>query len=109
MAGQLIARGPGTWLVRVSVGRRPDTGKRQYLNKTVHGAKKDAERLLHTLLRERDLGILVEGNRITVNEYLDQWLATAARSRLRERTYRDYVAAIDRYVRPVIGAQQLTR
>ena len=109
MAGQLIQRGPRTWVVRISLGRRPDTGKRHYFNRTVHGAKKDAERVLHAVLRERDLGTLVEGNRITVSEYLDQWLANAARARVRERTHRDYADVLARYVRPALGAQRLTQ
>jgi integrase len=94
-------------MVRISVGRRPDTGKRHYFNRTVHGAKKDAERVLHAVLRERDLGTLVEGNHLTVSEYLDQWLANGARARVRERTYRDYTAVLARYVRPPLGARRL--
>jgi len=86
MAGQLIQRGSRTWLVRVSLGRRSETGKRMYLNRTVHGAEKDAERVLHVVLRDRDLGTLTEGNRLTMDEYLDQWLTTAAHARVRERT-----------------------
>jgi hypothetical protein len=109
VAGQLIQRGSRTWLVRVSLGRRPDTGKRHHLNRTVHGTRKDAERVLHALLRDRDLGTLVEGSRLTVNEYLDQWLGTAARLRVRDRTYRGYCAVLARYVRPALGGQRLTQ
>jgi len=43
MAGQIIARGERTWLVRVYAGL-DGSGKRPYLNKTVHGTKKDAQR-----------------------------------------------------------------
>jgi hypothetical protein len=37
-AGQLISRGPRTWLVRVSLGRDPETGTRKYHNKTIRGS-----------------------------------------------------------------------
>jgi integrase len=107
MAGQLIQRGPRSWLVRTYLGRHPDTGKRRYHNRTVHGSKKDAERYLLAALRERDLGSFVEGTRLTVSEYFDQWLASAARGRVRERTYRDYTAVVKRYVRPTLGARRL--
>jgi hypothetical protein len=30
--GQIIARSPNTWLLRIYQGREPATGKRRYLN-----------------------------------------------------------------------------
>lgn len=44
-AGQLIARGPRTWLVRVSLGRDRETGTRKYYNKTVRGSCREAQAL----------------------------------------------------------------
>jgi integrase len=73
MAGQIIARGKGVWLVRVFLGREPATGKRAYLNKTIHGNKKDAEAYLAESLRERDLGGTVP-SKATVNSLLDALL-----------------------------------
>lgn len=46
MAGQIVARGEETWLVRVSTGRSPE-GKRQYINRTIHGTKKEAQNWLN--------------------------------------------------------------
>jgi hypothetical protein len=36
-AGQIIARGQSTWLVRVYLGRDSQTGTRKYHNQTIHG------------------------------------------------------------------------
>jgi hypothetical protein len=58
MAGQILQRDKRVFIVRVFLGR--SGGKRKYLNKTVHGSKKVAENTLTALLRERDLGTLVE-------------------------------------------------
>jgi|SRR5579872_1886265 len=58
MAGQIIARGERTWMVRVYIGRDPQTGRRTNENKTIHGTKKDAERYRNAAVRERDLGNL---------------------------------------------------
>ncbi len=55
MAGQIVTRGKNTWLVRIYRGL-DEHGKRRYVNKTVHGTKKDAEAWLTAALRERDLG-----------------------------------------------------
>jgi hypothetical protein len=41
-AGQIIPRGERTWLVRVFMGRDSESGKRKYVNKTIHGTLRDA-------------------------------------------------------------------
>src|SRR6266699_1811946 len=107
MAGQIIKRGDKTWLVRVFTGR-DSNGKRRYMNKTIRGNKKDAESYLNTTLTSISAGTFVEPVKLTVDEYLDKWLSTAAKARLRERTHDDYSEKIKRYVRPVIGKLRLT-
>ncbi len=109
IAGQIIHRGERTWLVRTYLGRDDDTDKRHYHNKTVRGTKKDAQRYLNGALRDKDLGTFVEPTSLTLNRFLDKWLATAARHRVRERTYRDYESLLTRYVRPLLGQRRLAQ
>jgi hypothetical protein len=35
--GQIIRRGPQMWMVRIYVGRDPETRKRKYIGKSIHG------------------------------------------------------------------------
>ena len=107
MAGQIIKRGDKTWLVRVFTGR-DGNGKRCYRNKTIKGKKKDAETYLSATLTQISTGTFVEPLKLTVGEYLDKWLTTAAKPHLRERTFDDYSAKLESYVRPRIGAQRLS-
>ncbi len=106
MAGQIIKRGDKNWLVRIFMGRDAK-GTRRYFNKTIHGTKKDAEKYLTAKQREKDLGVFVEPAAMSVNEYLDKWLQTVARPRLRERTLVDYTEKLKRYVRPAVGEKKL--
>ena len=106
MAGQIIKRGDKTWLVRVFTGR-DGNGKRCYRNKTIKGNKKDAETYLSATL-QISTGTFVEPLKLTVGEYLDKWLTTAAKPRLRERTFDDYSSKLETYVRFRIGAQRLS-
>lgn len=108
MAGQLIRRGERTWLVRILLGYDPKTGKRQILNKTIKGTKKDAQHYLNAALRDKDLGTLTATVRLTFDQFLNQWIATAAGPRVRERTLSDYVEKIDRYIRPALGGLQIS-
>ena len=107
MAGQIIGRGDKTWLIRVFLDRDPETGKRRYFNKTVHGTKKDAQQVLTGILRKRDKGTFTEPRRISLNDYLDRWLETAAKPRLRPRTYAEYADLLNWYLRPALGRRQL--
>jgi hypothetical protein len=88
--GQIIARGDRRWLIRVYLGRDHETKKRNYHNRTVHGSMGEAQTYLTRKLRERDLGRDLEGAKITLNEYLDRWIETAVRARVRPKTCQDY-------------------
>ena len=107
MAGQIIKRGDKTWLVRIFMGR-DGKGKRQYLNKTLRGTKKDAETYLSKTLTEISSGTFIEASPTTIDAYLEKWLKTAARPRLRDNTYREYGGLIDRYIKPVLGDKRLS-
>jgi hypothetical protein len=99
-AGQLISRGPRTWLVRISLGRDPETGTRKYHNKTIRGSFREAQIYLNTKLQERDIGRLPRAAAVRLDLYLDQWLATAAKPRLRPKSYADYEALLRLHIRP---------
>lgn len=73
MPGQIINRGDKVWLVRVFAGRDAQ-GKRTYVNRTIHGNKKDAEKVLAELLQNRDLGPLLAG-KLTASSLLDDLVA----------------------------------
>ena len=107
MAGQIIKRGDKRWLVRMFQGR-DENGKRRYLNKTIQGTKKNAETYLTAKLRDKDLGINIEPAAESLNKYMDKWLDTAAKPRLRTRTFDDYTSLLKRYVRDPLGAIKLS-
>ncbi|HZH91579.1 MAG TPA: tyrosine-type recombinase/integrase [Pyrinomonadaceae bacterium] len=107
MAGQIIKRGDKTWVVRIFTGRDTN-GKRSYLNKTIKGNKKDAETYLSKTLTAMSTGTFVESSPLTVDEYLDRWLQTAAKPRLRAHTFVHYAELLTRYVRPAIGKKRLS-
>lgn len=106
MAGQIIKRGE-TWTVRVFLGRDTN-GKRKFNNKTVKGSKKDAQKVLNSMLRDADLGLLGNSQKQTLNEYLDVWLETIAKPRLQHRTFKDYGDLLRRYVRASLGNIKLS-
>jgi integrase len=105
--GQIVGRGRHRWLVRVFLGRDHKTRKRRYHRRMVHGRVHHAQTYLNKVLSEHYLGRRVDGADITLNEYLDQWLETAAKPRLREKSYCSYESLLRRYVRPLLGTRNL--
>jgi len=99
-AGQIISRGKGVWLVRVYLGRDPETGRRAYHNKTIHGNKEEAQSELDKLRSAKNTGALAAGaDRRLVGGLLDDLL----------RHYRDNNQSIEwaeivvNHLRPVFG------
>jgi integrase len=106
MAGQVIKRGNRQYLVRIFQGRDAQ-GKRRYVNKTIRGTKKDADKYLSKTLTAMSTGTYIEASTLSVNDYLDRWLQNAAKGRVRERTFDDYSDLLKRYVRPALGKTRL--
>ncbi|MGB8886509.1 MAG: hypothetical protein WCC87_07275 [Candidatus Korobacteraceae bacterium] len=104
-AGQIIARGPRTWLVRVSIGRNKQSNTRQYHNKTIHGSMWDAHIYLSRKLEERQIGQLAQAAAMHLSDFQDRWLTTVARPRLRPRTYDGYESSLRLYIRPILGTR----
>jgi integrase len=105
--GQIIRRGPSTWLVRIYLGRDSETRKRQYIGKSTQGGLRAAQAHLNLMLAERDLGRNIRSSRQTLDQYLDHWLSICAQPRLRAKSFRDYSSLLARYVRPRLGARPL--
>jgi integrase len=108
MPGQLIPKGDRKWLVRFFRGRNPKTGKKKYFNKLVYGNKKDAQIYLNKLLRDIDQGTFVDPTALTLDDYLDRWLETAAKPRLAPLTFDHYKDVLRRYVRPALGSHKIS-
>ena len=105
--GQIIRRGASTWLVRIYVGRDPETRRRRYVGKLIHGGLRSAQAHLNRMLAERDLGHNIRSTHQTFGMYLDHWLNICARPRLRSKSFRDYSTLLARYVRPRLGSRPL--
>ena len=77
-------------------------GKRIYPSKTF-GLYGDALKWRTARIREKDLGQQIETSRITVGEYLDQWLELRE-TQVRENTMKGYEGAVRTYIKPHIGS-----
>lgn len=74
MRGNITRRGKTSWRLKFDLGRGPD-GRRRFHTQTVKGKRAAAESELTRLLKSVDDGAFVEPSKLTVGDYLDQWLA----------------------------------
>ncbi len=82
---------------------RDSSGKRMRKSITVKGNKADAQRKLRELLTDLDKGIPVDESKISVGEFLDQWLRDYAETQTAQRTVEGYRGNINRYLKPKLG------
>ena len=89
MRGHIRKRG-GSYSVVVDNGYDPDTGKRRQKWIAVKGNKRDAERKLAEVINDLNSGAFVEPSRLTLSEYLQQWLQDYVAVSVRPRTAEGY-------------------
>jgi len=104
--GQIRQRNPGSFEIRYSLGRDPITGKWKTGTKTVRGTLADAKAERARLLKERHSGEHVETARITVAEWLGQWLEII-KPEISPKTHERYGELVHTYLIPAFGTAQL--
>ena len=101
--GHIRARGPGAWELKYDIGVNSATGRRITRFRTVHGAKRDAQRELRAILTALDAGAYADPRKLTVGQWLSQWLEEAKHVVAR-KTLERYREIVDRHLVPALGA-----
>ena len=111
MRGMPKQRHRGSWsLVFDDYQIDPTTGARVRKRKwiTFRGTRKAAETRLNELVRSVDRGEFVEPSKMTLGEWLDEWVDKAIKPPLRAlATYDGYRRIITQSIAPVLGALRL--
>jgi integrase len=75
--GSITEARPGVWRLRVS-DRFDDAGKRRQITATFEGSRRDAERELTRMRRDRDRRKLADGRQVLETYLLEEWLPGVA-------------------------------
>lgn len=108
MKGHIRKRGDRSWSIVLELERGPD-GKRKQKWHTVKGTKRDAERELARLVNEFNQGAYVEPHKLTLGEFLENWLENAARMRVSEKTRERYGDYCRKHFIPALGHVSLQK
>jgi len=108
VSGNITRRGAHSWRLKFEAGERdPITGERQTRYVTVRGTKKDAQRELIRMLAEVENGTAVDPSKLTVAEYVGNWLGSAGD--LSAKTLERYRQLADQQIIPHLGATVLQK
>ena len=108
MKGSIKQRSPGSWQIRVFLGRDPH-GKIIRRNETVRGKKADAERRLREILTDLDQGIAPPQQRYKLSEWLDLWMQDVIIPNRRQKTADRYQSAISKHIVPYLGDVEIAK
>jgi integrase len=99
--GSITKRADGRWVARITL----ESGKRKnFYAKT----RQEASRLLASALRDLDKGLLVVGDKQTVQQYLMTWLPII-KPTLRDSTWIRYEELVRLHIIPTLGPIVLSR
>ena len=88
MKGHIRERSPGHWAIVLDV-RDPATGKRKRKWHSFCGTKREAQVECSELVTEMAKGSYMEPSKLTLAQFLDQWL-TSIEPRVAPRTFERY-------------------
>jgi integrase len=108
MRGMIIKRGD-SYRIKVSLGKDSTTGKYLSHYETVKGNKKDAEKRLNELIHQRETDSFVKPSKMTLAEYLRNWLRDYAYSNLSPNTAEGYDIIINHHLIPILGSIPITQ
>src|SRR6266545_520722 len=90
------------WRATVQIG----AGKRRYLSGKT---RQDVAQKLVAAAREIQQGQLPPNQRLTLGQYLDQWLEQSAKPRLKATTFESYHHYITKHIKPALGTRPIAK
>jgi len=108
MQGSVRRRSKGSWEVCLDVGTDA-TGKRIRHFESVKGTKKAAQQRLAELLVSIEQGSYVKPKRISLGEWLNEWLNGYVKTNCSPRTLDGYQSILERHLIPNLGMIPLSQ
>ncbi len=104
--GSIYKRKDGRWEAALTIGWEQGKLRRKYFSGKT---RQDVAAKLTAALRDRDRGSPVVGERLTVGDYLADWLENRAKPTIRPSTYTSYAYHVRVYLVPSLGHIRLAQ
>lgn len=94
------------WEARITIGRDPGTGKQ--IQKSVTGkTQREVREKMTAILCDLDKGVYQRPSKITVADWMQEWLQTFCANKVKPLTYISYQGMTKNHIVPLIGAIEL--
>lgn len=104
--GHTYQRKDGRWEAKVTTGYDPATGKQLF--RSIYGkTQKEVEQKKRQLLTQLENGTFTQPQKITVAEWMKEWLSTFARAKNKPYTLASYSVIIDNHITKHLGKLKL--
>ena len=111
MKGHIRERSPGRWAIILDV--QDTTGKRKRKWHSFKGTKREAQIECARLISEMNSGEYVETSKLTIEQWIDQWIKAGAPGRKKkkvgQRTLERYEELLNVHVKPKLGLRPLQK
>jgi len=107
MKGHIRQRSKGSWEIFYEMAADTVTGRRRQKSQTVKGTKREAQRVLREVLMSLEQGAYVKPNKVTLGDWLRQWLKDYASMNTTDRTQESYSSIVERHLIPSLGKVML--
>lgn len=102
-SGSIRQRANGKWEARVTIGINPGTGKP--IRRSIYGnTQREVRQKMTSVIRELDKGTYQEPSKMTVAQWMDEWLSTFCANTVKPLTYSTYEGIIKNHIKPSIGS-----
>jgi integrase len=104
--GSIYQMSDGRWRAALSLGLRDGKPVRKVFTAQT---RREVQEQLAKALRDRQLGLPLGPERLTVGAFLDHWLTDVVKHTVRPKTRRTYEDLVRIHIKPALGAQPLAR
>ena len=105
-AGSIRQRKNGKWEARVTVGTDPGTGKP--IRRSIYGnTQAEVRKQMIAVLRELDKNTYQAPEKVTVAQWMEEWLSTFCANKVKPLTLQSYQGIIKNHIIPAIGSLRL--
>ncbi len=105
-AGSIRQRKNGKWEARVTVGTDPGTGKP--IRRSIYGnTQAEVRKQMIAVLRELDKNTYQAPEKVTVAQWMEEWLSTFCANKVKPLTLQSYQGIVKNHIIPAIGSLRL--
>jgi len=104
--GSIRQRSDGRWEARITIGHDPGTGK--IIRRSVYeDTQAEVRAKKTTIQKELDSGTYKAPDKVTVADWMTEWLTTFCANKVKPLIYQSYEGIINNHIIPAIGSLRL--